>query len=48
MLIQRNPDIYLSELKKHLADNMGVNPSLSTISRVMARIGFTRKTVRVY
>jgi arginine repressor len=45
MLIQKNPNIYLGEIKRKLAEEMHTFVSPSTISRAMERIGFTRKTV---
>jgi hypothetical protein len=47
MLIQRNPDIYLDEIREHLQEEMGKTVALSTIYRNLAKIGFTRKTVCV-
>ncbi|KIM22553.1 hypothetical protein M408DRAFT_78900 [Serendipita vermifera MAFF 305830] len=45
MLIQRNPEIYLDELKECLLEEMGKQVSASTIYRTLAKLGFTRKTV---
>lgn len=45
MLIQRNPEIYLDELKECLLEEMGKQVSASTIYRTLAKLGFTRKTI---
>ncbi|KAG8945188.1 hypothetical protein FRC04_001167 [Tulasnella sp. 424] len=43
--IERQPDIYLSELQEKLEDARGVVTSVSTIHRTLLRRGFTRKRV---
>jgi transposase len=43
--ISRNQSIYLDELKCELGERFDVNPSLSTISRALNDMGYTRKKV---
>jgi hypothetical protein len=43
--LQERPDSTLTELRTHLFDVFGTTPHLSTISRELARSGYTRKKV---
>ncbi|KAJ7342372.1 hypothetical protein DFH08DRAFT_704026 [Mycena albidolilacea] len=45
-LIERQPDIFLSELKIALEEGRGVDVDETTISRSLLRRGWTRKQVR--
>jgi hypothetical protein len=43
--IERQPDIFLTEMQDQLQEICGVDISISTISRTIRRRGFTRKKI---
>lgn len=44
-LLQANPTLYLDEIQERLLEARGVEPSLSTLSRVLQRLDITHKRV---
>jgi hypothetical protein len=46
-LTQHTPDIHLSELRQQLEAQRGVSVSVSTISRLLHRLGYSMKKISV-
>ena len=45
-LILEQPQLYISEMRKHIHDVIGLEVSNTTICRILGKHGFTRKKIR--